>query len=63
MFEQPIVTTLEPLKEFYAAEEYHQDFVQRNPNHPYVQQWAVPKVEKVREKFADQTKPTTRPTR
>jgi len=49
-FEAPVVTTLEPLTAggFYAAEGYHQDFVRRNPTHPYVRQWAVPKVEKAK---------------
>lgn len=55
VFADPIVTTLEPLEAFYPAEEYHQDFVKRNPNHPYVQQWAVPKVEKVRKSFPEKT--------
>jgi peptide-methionine (S)-S-oxide reductase len=56
IFPAPIVTTLEPLSAFYAAEQYHQDFMKRNPGHPYIQQWAVPKVKKTREKFADQLK-------
>src|ERR1700756_620892 len=30
VFHDPIVTTLEPLREFYAAEEYHQDYAARN---------------------------------
>ena len=57
LFGGPIVTTLEPLTAFYEAEKYHQDFVTRNPSHGYVQQWAVPKVEKVRKNFKDQLKP------
>jgi len=28
----PVVTTLEPLKQFYPAEDYHQDYLQKNPN-------------------------------
>jgi peptide-methionine (S)-S-oxide reductase len=56
VFAAPIVTTLEPLSEFYEAEKYHQDYVKNNPSHPYVQQWAVPKVKKVREKFKDELK-------
>lgn len=48
-FKRPIVTTLEPLKAFYPAEDYHQDFADRNPSHPYIRTWAKPKVEKVRE--------------
>ncbi len=56
VFDKPIVTTLEPLTEFYPAEGYHQDFVQANPLHPYVRQQALPKVQKVREKFKDQVR-------
>lgn len=52
-FKAPIVTTLEPLKEFFAAEDYHQDYVTNNPNQPYVQACSLPKVYKVREAFAD----------
>jgi peptide-methionine (S)-S-oxide reductase len=48
VFSRPIVTSLEPLEKFYPAEEYHQDFVKRNPNHPYIRQQAMPKVEKAR---------------
>jgi peptide-methionine (S)-S-oxide reductase len=59
VFSDPIVTTLEPLQEFYPAEQYHQNFVTENPNHPYVLQWAVPKVQKVRTKFKDEVKPAT----
>jgi peptide-methionine (S)-S-oxide reductase len=52
-FADPIVTTLEPLTEFHPAEAYHQDFVERNPAHPYVVRWALPKVEKVKKTFPD----------
>jgi peptide methionine sulfoxide reductase msrA/msrB len=52
-FKKPIVTTLEPLKGFYPAEAYHQNFVCRNPRQGYVAGIALPKVEKVREKFKD----------
>ena len=56
-FEAPIVTTLEPLKAFYPAEAYHQDFVRHHPDHPYVMQWSVPKQHKVRAAFPDLVKP------
>src|SRR5262245_11592652 len=52
VFDAPIVTTLEKLNKFYPAEEYHQDFVKRNPNHPYIQYQAMPKVEKARKAAA-----------
>ncbi len=47
-FAGPIVTTLEPLEEFYPAEMYHQNFVCRNPAQGYVRGVALPKVEKIR---------------
>jgi peptide-methionine (S)-S-oxide reductase len=52
-FPAPIVTTLEPLKEFFPAEDYHQDFVTNHPDQGYVRQCSLPKVAKIREVFAD----------
>lgn len=52
-FKDPIVTEIVPLKEFYPAEKYHQDFYQNNPGHPYNQAVTRPKVEK----FQKATKP------
>jgi peptide methionine sulfoxide reductase msrA/msrB len=56
-YKKPIVTTLEPLKGFYPAEAHHQNYVCRNPNQGYIEAVALPKVEKVREKFKDLLKP------
>jgi peptide-methionine (S)-S-oxide reductase len=54
IFSALIVTTLEPIGlGFFPAEEYHQDFVAKNPTHPYVQAWAIPKIEKLNKKFKD----------
>lgn len=53
IFDAPIVTTLEPLERFHPAEDYHQDFVRRNPSQPYVQAWALPKVDKTQKLFPD----------
>jgi peptide methionine sulfoxide reductase msrA/msrB len=58
-FEKPIVTTLEPLKEFFPAETYHQNYVCQNPGNPYIRSVALPKVEKVRKKFKDRLKETS----
>jgi len=55
-FRDPIVTTLEPLTEFYPAEAYHQGYACANPQQPYVRAVALPKVAKVREKFASDLK-------
>jgi methionine-S-sulfoxide reductase len=49
-FPAPIVTTLEPLVEFFPAEDYHQDYARLNPEQPYIQGVSLPKVCKVREK-------------
>jgi peptide methionine sulfoxide reductase msrA/msrB len=56
VFDKPVVTTLEPLKEFFPAESYHQNYVCTNPEQPYVRAVALPKVKKVREKFRDRLK-------
>lgn len=56
-FPGPIVTTLEPLTAFYPAEPYHQDYARRNPDQPYIQFQAIPKVCKVREKHASAVRP------
>ncbi len=47
-YDDPVVTTLEPLKAFHPAEDYHQDFVRKNPRHSYVVQNALPKVAKLK---------------
>lgn len=56
VFKKKIVTTLEPLTEFFAAESYHQNYVCNNPYNRYVQGVAMPKVDKVREKFKEELK-------
>jgi peptide-methionine (S)-S-oxide reductase len=56
IFNDPIVTTLEPLRQFYVAEDYHQDYAARNPNQPYIAYVAQPKVDKLRKNFAERLK-------
>jgi peptide-methionine (S)-S-oxide reductase len=46
-----IVTTIEPLKGFYAAEQYHQDFLTLNPTYPYIAINDIPKVEALKTLF------------
>jgi peptide-methionine (S)-S-oxide reductase len=50
-FSQPIVTEIVPLKEFYSAEAYHQDFYKLNPNNGYCRAIIRPKVEKFEKKL------------
>jgi peptide-methionine (S)-S-oxide reductase len=45
VFAQPIVTRIDPLKGFYPAEAYHQDFLLRHPDHPYIFINDLPKIE------------------
>lgn len=45
------VTTVEPSKAFYAAEPYHQDFLERHPNHPYIVANDLPKVDALKRLF------------
>jgi peptide-methionine (S)-S-oxide reductase len=46
-FSSPIVTAIEPLKTFYRAENYHQDYFRNNPNAPYCRFVIAPKLEKL----------------
>ena len=48
-----IVTQIEPLETFYAAESYHQDYFERNPQQPYCQVVIAPKVSKFRRQFLE----------
>jgi peptide-methionine (S)-S-oxide reductase len=50
-FKDPIVTEIVPLKKFYKAEGYHQNYFQNNPNQPYCQAVIRPKVEKFEHKL------------
>lgn len=47
MFDKEIVTEIKPLDVFYAAEDYHQDYYQRNRNAPYCQMVIRPKLKKL----------------
>jgi peptide-methionine (S)-S-oxide reductase len=51
-FKRPIVTRIEG-GAFYPAEPYHQDFMRRNPRHPYILAHDVPKVAALRKLFPD----------
>jgi peptide-methionine (S)-S-oxide reductase len=53
VFSRPIATQLAPLESFYAAEAYHQNFIDRNPNYPYVVIYDLPKLDQLRQQFSD----------
>lgn len=52
-FNNNIVTEITPLKKFFPAEDYHQNFVNGNPNQGYVCAVAKPKIEKFKHKLAE----------
>lgn len=52
VYDGSIVTEVEPIETFYEAEEYHQDYYEKNPANGYCQVQVEPKVKKVREEFA-----------
>jgi len=53
IWDAPIVTEIAPLKEFYRAEDYHQNYFESNPSQPYCQVVISPKVAKFRQQFAE----------
>lgn len=53
IWDDPIVTQISPLDQFYPAEDYHQEYYRQNPNQPYCQVVISPKVAKFRKKYAD----------
>jgi peptide-methionine (S)-S-oxide reductase len=50
-FDAPVATQLVPLEAFHVAETYHQDFMRRNPLHPYILAHDRPKVRLLRQAF------------
>jgi peptide-methionine (S)-S-oxide reductase len=53
VFPKPIVTQIVPLKGFYDAESYHQDYALYNPNNPYIQVCDKPKIEALKAEFPE----------
>jgi peptide-methionine (S)-S-oxide reductase len=56
-FPEPIVTQVVPLKGFYPAEAYHQNYLERHPDNPYIVINDLPKLDLLREKFPKLYKP------
>ncbi len=53
VFRGRIVTEVTPLKGFYRAEDYHQDYALHNPGNPYIQVCDRPKIEALKQQFPD----------
>lgn len=58
VWENPVVTTLEPFVKFYKAEDYHQNYYNDNPDQGYCRLVVRPKVEKFQKVFKDKLKKT-----
>ena len=56
LWRNPIVTEISPLRNFYPAENYHQDYFRQNPYQPYCQMVIDPKVRKFKKEFQDKLK-------
>ncbi len=55
-YQSPIVTEILPLRNFYPAEEYHQNFYEKNPDAPYCRVVIDPKIRKLYKEFKDKIK-------
>ena len=53
VFKTPIVTKIEPMKGFYPAEDYHQDFLIHNPHYPYIVVNDLPKIDALKRVYPD----------
>ena len=53
VFAKPIVTEVTPLKGFYDAESYHQDYALHHPDNPYILVCDRPKIETLKKQFPD----------
>ncbi len=56
VYDKPIVTTLEPFKAFYPAEEYHKDYFKKHPKQPYCQAVIAPKIAKLQKTYLSKLK-------
>jgi len=56
VYQNPIVTTLEPFTKFYKAEDYHQNYYTNNKQQPYCQMVIQPKIAKFEKVFKDKLK-------
>ena len=57
-WDAPIVTGIAAAKPFYPAEDYHQDFALKHPNHAYIRAWDAPKVEALKRLYPSLYSPT-----
>jgi peptide-methionine (S)-S-oxide reductase len=51
VYSRPIVTKVEPFQAFYPAEDYHQNYLDHNPDNPYIVYNDLPKLENLKKTF------------
>lgn len=61
LWKKRLVVAIQPYRQFYPAEAYHQDFMAQNPRHAYITYWDVPKVAAIQRLFPDLYKPDFTP--
>lgn len=61
IWNDPIITEISPLKKFYAAEKYHQNYYEQNPNQGYCAFVIMPKLDKFEKVFKDKLKAHSNP--
>jgi peptide-methionine (S)-S-oxide reductase len=57
VFRSAVATRIEPDRQFYPAEDYHQDFLARNPTYPYIVINDLPKIEDLKRNFPELYRP------
>ena len=57
VFKNPIVTEVKPIADFYKAEEYHQNYINNNPNNSYVKGVSIPRYNDFKKKYKGKLKP------
>ena len=57
LWDNPIVTEISPIYNYFSAEKYHQEYYENNPNQGYCRVIIAPKVQKFRKKFQEKLKP------
>ena len=57
VYSRKIVTKVEPFQAFYAAENYHQDYLKNNPDNPYIVYNDLPKLENLKKEFPNLCRP------
>lgn len=56
IYKDPIVTQIVPFRSFYTAEDYHQNYYERNSHQPYCQIVIDPKIQKLTTEFTENVK-------